>query len=446
MKRFHFSAAMLGALALVCSQAVAQTVVDGSLTVTAVKTSGPNLEQPTGMVFINSNEILFTNKAVGTVKRLNVSTGAVSGTTVLDRGVNSNSERGMLGITLDPLFSTNNFVYIYYTPVQADGLGTDQGGSTPVFSNRVSRFTWNSGSGTLTNEQILIDLPVTPGANHDGGIILFGPPSDTPANQKLYIIIGDLNRNGKTQNYTAGADSDDTGVILRLDVSKDATPVVTIPSDNPFFSVVGANTSLQRQWAYGIRNSYGMDWDVFDTPQNLWTTENGPGLYDEINLVFSGYNSGWENVMGPSSRGDSVVGGGSGAYVQFGGLGTYSDPEFSFRSPVGITSLHFYRGGSLGAGYQGDLFVGDNNSGRLYKFEMNPARDGFVLSGSLADLVYDSPADAASLPDIQFGSSFGVTTSIQTGPDGHLYVLSLSLGQLYRISGPSQVTGWVVLD
>lgn len=424
--------------------ASAQTLVDGSLSVSGVYTSGPALNSPTGFVFIGPNDLLITEKATGEVCRM---TGGVVQGTVANVSVNNNSERGLLGIVLDPEFSTNNYVYVYYTWSGDSNPANDYSDST-VDRNRIARFTWNPSAGSfgaLENEVEIIALPVLNGPNHDGGVIIWGPPSAPAASQKLYAVIGDLNRSGQNQNNSSGGVSDDSGVILRLEVSKGAVPTVTWVADNPFVSVPGANDSLRRTYAYGVRNSYGILFDPLSSaPSTLWITENGPSAYDEINVVAAGFNSGWKNNMGPLSAGYFAGNNGSvGNFHTFGGLGTYSDPEFSFQSPIGITAAAIISNSALGAAYQGDMIVGDVNTGRLYKFEMNGTRTGFALSNpALTDLVYGT-GDSAALSEIQFGSGFGAVTDMKQGPDGALYVLTFSSSnRLLRISGPSSVGGW----
>ena len=109
---------------------------------------------------------------------------------------------------------------------------------------------------------------------------------------------------------------------------------------------------------------------------------------------------------------------------------SYSDPEFSFAQPIGITSIGFLEGSALGAAYDDAVLVGDNNTGSLYLFRLNGARDGFALSGDLADLV----ADGAERAKLLFGSNFFVTTDIEVGPDGAgtLALGLLSLAALRR--------------
>lgn len=394
--------------------ALGQTVNDPALLVEMVSPIS-GLVEPTGMTFIGPNDILVNSKR-GTVHR--VTNGVVAPAPVLTLPVDSDSERGLLGITLHPDFAANNFVYLFHT-----AAATPEG--API-ANRVSRFTWNGS--TLQNEMIIKDLPVVGDGNHNGGIITFGPPNLPAADQKLFIIIGDLNRDNQTENYAGGAPPDNTAVVVRLNADG------SIPSGadkGPFFDVAGADTSLQSMYAYGIRNSYGMDFDPVSN--KLWDTENGPQSNDEINLIEPGFNSGWERVMGFTATPPETL-------VQFGGVGTYSNPEFTWAGVVAPTSIHFFRSAALGAQFENACVVGCNNNGKLYGFQLNEARSGFVLTGGLADTVLN-PGDSDA--PIVFGQGFPVVTDIRTGPDGFLYVLSLANGTIYRVRPVvTAVDGW----
>ena len=324
---------------------------------------------------------------------------------VLDVAVDSASERGLLGLAIHPNFPTSPFVYLYYTE---SSTGSDTSGSPAPLGNRVYRYTWNGS--TLVGPQLILDLPVTPGPNHNGGAMTFGP------DDKLYVVIGELNRNGQLQNFSGAAAPDDTGVIFRINDDGSA------PSDNPFFNQGG---NLAKYFAYGIRNSFGLAFDP--VTGKLWDTENGPSNYDEINLVEPGFNSGWMRIMGPSSR-DAQ---GTSDLVVFSGS-HYADPKFSWFSTVGPTGIIFMNGASLGVDYQNNAFVGDINNGNLYRFRLNPTRDGFVFTNpNLGDLVADNNTE---LQELILGTGFSGITDLKIGPDGLLYVLSFSLGKIFVIS------------
>jgi glucose/arabinose dehydrogenase len=182
---------------------------------------------------------------------------------------------------------------------------------------------------------------------------------------------------------------------------------------------------LSKYYSYGIRNSFGLASDP--VTGRVWDTENGPNVFDEINLVNSGLNSGWEKVMGPIALSGMTVN----DLVNFPGS-HYSDPLLNWRQPIGITDLEFLSSPLLGQTYLNNLFVGDINNGNLYFLTLNSARNGFVLSHpGLSDLIVDNSQELAS---ITIGTAFSGITDILTGPDGLLYVLSFGDGAVYKIT------------
>jgi glucose/arabinose dehydrogenase len=358
------------------------------------------LSLPTTMAFIGDGDILVLEKNSGKVRR--VITGVLQPGQVLDVAVNTDSERGLLGIAIHPDFPATPSVYLYYTE---SSTGSD--GGSPL-GNRVYKYTWDGSA--LISPTLIVDLPVLPGANHNGGVIAFGP------DEKLYVIIGDLNHNGQLQNFSSGA-PDDTSVILRLNDDG------SVPTDNPFFAL---GAPMDKYYAYGIRNSFGMAFDP--VTDKLWDTENGENDYDEINLVEPGFNSGWEKIMGPDSRNSNNVS----DLVQFTGS-HYADPKFSWLDTVGPTAIVFLDSAELGPQYEDDVFVGDINNGNLYHFKPNIARDGFSFtSPALSDLVADN--NDSELDEVILGAGFNGITDLKVGPDGLLYVISLLDGAIYRIS------------
>jgi aldose sugar dehydrogenase len=394
---------------VVALPAASQTVNDPGLQVEIVASG---LAQPTTMAFVGDADILVLQKANGQVRR--IVGGVLQAAPVLDLAVDSSSERGLLGIAPDADFAVNRQVFLYYTE---SATGSDTAGSPTPLGNRVYRYTWNGTA--LVNPVLVLGLPVTSGPNHNGGVLAVGPDG------ALYAVIGDLNRRGKLQNVPTGPDPDDTGVILRVDANGAALP------DNPFYNPLIASSPMNRYYAYGVRNSFGLTFDPITGA--LWDTENGPTEYDEVNRVIPGFNSGWIQIMGPDARSPQ---GQADLWMTPGSV--YSDPEFSWAVPVAPTALTFAASPLVGCGQVHDLLVGDNNCGQMYRFVPNAARDGLSFtSPALQDLVADNSAAlcSAEMSEIIFGSGFGVVTDLENGPDGRLYVVSLTQGTLYRI-GP----------
>jgi glucose/arabinose dehydrogenase len=404
-----WSIAVLSGAALAVFPAAAQTVNDPGLQVETVATG---LNQPTTMAFIGPDDILVLQKASGQVRR--IVGGVLQPGFVLDVAVDSASERGLLGIAVDPDFVLNRQVYLYYTE---SSTGVDTSGSPAPLGNRVYRYTWNGSA--LVNPGLILNLPVTPGPNHNAGVIAFGPDG------ALYVVIGDLNRNGKLQNIATGPDPDDTGVIFRVDTNGAGLP------DNPFYNALTPAAPMNRYFAYGVRNSFGLTFDPFTG--DLWDTENGPNVYDEVNRVTRGFNSGWNQIMGrdvddPQGQANLWVAPGS----------AYSDPEFSWNIPIAPTAPAFPASPILGCGQLGALLVGDNNCGQMYRFRLNAARTALSFSSqALQDTVANNAANVCldEMSEILFGSGFSVITDLENGPDGKLYIVSLGLGAVLRL-GP----------
>jgi glucose/arabinose dehydrogenase len=355
---------------------------------------------PTSMAFLDNDDILITQKDNGRLRH--ILDGKLQENPVHDVFVNNDSERGLLGIAVSQGTNATDdrIVFLYLTE--------DAEGET---RNRVYSYLWSQNNVTSGGDLVL-DLPGTPGPNHDGGKLAIGP------DDVLYAVIGDLNRNGMLQNYQSGDEPDDSSVILRVNISGgDLTDPPLSDEDN------NLNQSLSRYFAYGIRNSFGIDFDP--VTGTLWDTENGPSGYDEINVVNPGFNSGWEKVMGPIERtriDESEL-------VMFAGS-HYRDPAFSWRSAQGITDIEFFNSTALGTQYANNVFVGDINNGNLYFFTVNEERTGLSLdSPDLQDLVGDNDGE---LDAVTIGSGFRGITDIETGPDGNLYILSFG-GNLYRI-------------
>ena len=375
-----------------------------------------SLSFPTSMAFIDGNNLLILEKE-GQVRL--VSNGVLQKQPVLKLAVDATVERGLLGIATinsdidnNATKKTSTKVFLYFTESKP---------GQPL-RNMIYKYDWDSVRHSLLDPTLLLELPATPGPNHNGGKLAVGP------DHYLYAIIGNVNAGDSVlQNDRHGNDPHDTSVILRINPENGAAA-----PGNPFSNNDNnISNKLSKYYAYGIRNSFGISFDPISG--NLWDTENGENTYDEINLVKPGFNSGWQQVMGPISLSNIT----EKDLVNFRGS-RYADPVFSWLHCVGVTDIEFLKSSKLGIKYANNIFVGDINNGNLYYLEVNKNRTGIKFGydtdnnqvGLLSDLVADDKNEVAA---ITFAIGFGGITDIKTGPDGFLYILSYGNGILYRI-------------
>jgi aldose sugar dehydrogenase len=238
------------------------------------------LEFPTSMAFLGQDDILVLEKEKGTVQR--IVNGMILPTPVLTVNVATEVERCMCGIAVSKSDSGTIYVFLYFT--EAGGSGVSDFSSEPV-GNRLYRYEWINDQ--LVNPKLLLDLPAIPGPRHNGGVVSIGPDNN------VYVIIGDVDGHlTQAQNQESGEEPvDGTSGILRI--TQDGQPVV---SSAGTVGILGNTYPLNLYYAYGIRNSFGFDFDP--VTGNTWDTENGPGYGDEINLVEPGFNSGWLEISG----------------------------------------------------------------------------------------------------------------------------------------------------
>ena len=356
----------------------------------------------------------------------------------------------------------------------------------PLLGNRVDRFEWTGTA--LVYDANLRKLrafqhdgaPEPPGqgdsaqparGNHDGGPIAFGPDG------KLYVAVGDLGRRGQMQNLTDGptppTDDDQfggpepdaahlSGVVLRLNDDG------STPNDNPFVAEGGVVADV---FAYGLRNTFGIAFDPASGA--LWDQQNADDAFDELNRVERGMNGGWIQIMGPVERIAQFKqieqtlppsGGLAGAQLQqirwppsniadspqaaLSRLhvlpgSQYSDPEFSWKFAVPPAGIGFLSSSALGPQYRDDLFAGaatpTTSGGYLFRFNLTGNRRKIAVDDPrLEDRVADNNAkhDITESESLLFGTNFGVGTDIETGPNGNLFVVSLTQGAVYEIFRP----------
>ena len=373
------------------------------------------LQNPSSMAFLGPNDILVLEKNQGTVSRI-VDGKMLSAPLLEVDNIGKQVEWGMLGIAINNNESSSNSspsppVFLYYTENQTI-TGNDGG---VITRNHLYRYELSSDKTKLENPQLLLDLPATSldpqqENNHDGGKVVIGP------DHNLYAVIGDVggHDDGQAQNVEGGVELDGTSGILR--VTQDGQLVLPNP--------LGEKDPTKAYYAYGIRNSFGIDFDP--VTGNLWDTENGANSDDEINLVQPGFNSGWIKVMAFAPADFEPTH----DLVTFNGMGTYHDPQFVWKQTIGPTALKFLNSDKIGKQYENTVFIGDVNTGNLYNFRLDADRTGLLLNDALEDKIADTHDE---LQSVIFGQGFGVITDIQVGAgDGYLYVLTYD-GSIYRI-------------
>ena len=326
--------------------------------VKAVRVAG-GLQSPVGFTFAPDGRLVYLERHTGWLRFRNLQTGADTRVHRITN-VNSEGERGALGVALHPGWPEKRFVYVFATKNTSNGL-----------RNQVLRIKVENGHGVGVRR--LVSIAAGPASNHNGGRILFGP------DKKLYVVVGDNADPANAQDRTSNL----RGKILRIN------PDGSVPGDNPF----------GRIWAFGIRNSIGFAFDPL--AGRLWEQDNGPSCNDEINRIVKGGNFAWgpredcpnTNNSGPSPR---------------------IHPRHTFANPVGLTGVAFCDGCGLGPAYQGDLFVGAVNDGRLRRFDLNGTRLGFD-AGPFVDLTRPGPV-----------------LSLEVAPNGRIYFSDF--GAIYRLA------------
>lgn len=271
------------------------------------------LENATAMALAPDGRVFFNELRTGNVRIVDIVGGAwqLRPTPFFHVEVGQGTEQGLLGLVLDPNFSTNRFVYLYY--VTSDGT-----------QKRLIRLKDVNGQGTDATP-ILEGVPA--GQIHNGGILRFGPDG------KLYVTSGETNHHDLAQDLGSLG-----GKILRLN------PDGSIPSDNPF-------GTASRVYALGLRNSFGM---VFH-PQtgDLWVTENGPDRNDEVNRIVAGGNYGWPLVTGMAND------------------PRFLDPIVAFTPTLGVTGLVTIPQNALyPSAFHHNLLFADVNGGQLHRIAL----------------------------------------------------------------------------
>lgn len=277
-----------------------------------------SLSFPTGLQFASDGR-LFISQLDGNIRVLE--DGALVPQPVVTLPTPDTGGEGILGLALDPSFSSNGFLYAFYT-------------DPAVFQNQVLRFKVRENRG-LEQTLILGGLPV---GGHNGGKLAFGRDGE------LFVSVGDVGLPELSQDLSSFA-----GKILRL--KRDGS----VPADNPF-----AGSPI---WALGFRNPFGLA--VHPSSGVLYATENGPDCNDEVNRVLAGGNFGWRPGQSCQDTDPAFV-----------------SPIATINPSVGITGAVFYRGGMFSE-FKNNLLVGDFNTGSIRRYLIDEASGGVVVGEAI---------------------------------------------------------------
>lgn len=278
----------------------------------------------TALDFAPDGRLFFTERS-GTVRVVQNGHSQVFATvaTVTTEPGGGYSERGLLGLAIDPAFARNRFVYAFYS----DTNDTQQ---------HVIR--WKDCAGVGTQATVLITFPAGDDCCHKGGRLAFGPDG------KLYVTLGDEHSSNGTVAQNPG---DVRGKVLRYNADGG------VPADNPF----GAGDPV---WVYGLRNPFGL---AFSAGGQLAITNNGPS-----GEMAGGPATGYDTVIFAAGRGAHYqwptcygYGHPNPGYSACSGVGPDWSSEASTDVPTGATFVD----GAGPAGYANRLVVCTYNSGML---------------------------------------------------------------------------------
>lgn len=352
--------AVLGSvlLAAACLVAVGASPADASVPAGFVqKTITSSLNAPTSMAFAPDGR-LFVTEQTGALRV--IVHGHLLARPFLRLRVDSNGERGLLGVAFDPHFRRNHYLYVYYTV------------PTAPEHNRVSRFTANGNVAVPGSQKPILNLdPLSSATNHNGGSLHFGPGG------KLYVGVGE-NANGANSQTLANR----LGKMLRINTDG------SIPTGNPFYHQAhGANRAI---WAMGLRNPFTFAFQR--GTGRMFIDDVGENSHEEIDVGQAGANYGWDLCEGRTGCPPGIK------------LPYYTYPH-SGPQPSGcaITGGTFYNPVHrlFPKRYVGDYFFSDLCSGWIYKIETTGPRDV-----------------------TRFATDLGSPVDLDVGPKGGLFYLS----------------------
>lgn len=284
---------------------------------------------------------IFVVEQGGTIKVFPNNETVSESTTFLDISSNlvNRDELGLLGLVFHPNYRSNGLFYVMYT--SSSDLAV-------VSSFQVSSS--NPDVADASSETILLRIP-QPFTNHNGGQLAFGPDG------YLYIAAGDGGSGGDPQGNAQNL-TNLLGKILRIDVDRTENGLeYAIPSDNPF---VSSRSSRHEIYAYGLRNPWRFSFDVQSNV--LWAGDVGQNVIEEIDVIESGANYGWNTFEGTQCFNSATC-----------DTNGFVAPVFEYDQSANdrsITGGYVYRGQTLNS-LQGLYIYGDFISGKIWGLSTN---------------------------------------------------------------------------
>jgi glucose/arabinose dehydrogenase/PKD repeat protein len=349
-----------------------------------------NLPFPTSLAFTPENKMLISGRT-GILRVYDLNTNTLLSTPAIDLSpagkVCYDFERGLLGVTVDPDFSTNHYVYFYYTFNKTGANAANcpyYPNPTPV--NRVSRFTLLNDVINPASETVLIDNIPSPGGNHNAGDLHFGQDG------YLYISVGDGGAS-LTTGFGGGGNENArrldilSGKILRI--TRDGT----IPADNPYASaqgnrrcgdpagVPGGTGPCNETFAWGLRNPFRF---TFKPGTNtFYINDVGQDEWEEIDLGQSNADYGWNVREGHCANGSTVNCGAPPAGM--------TNPIFDYPHPPNCNDPNAVAGGSITGGAFVPVGVWPSSYDGFYLFSDYVCDKIFLLNANNQAGVFATP-------------------------------------------------------
>lgn len=291
----------------------------------------------------------------------------------------TNGERGLLGIAVDPAFSSNGFIYLYYTLDKAGTGGCERGKNSRAV-NRVSRFTVSGDAAALSSERVLIDNIPAPFGNHNSGDLQFGKDG------LLYITVGDAGCDPKGDSGCAGQNDAARdrhtllGKVLRI------TRSGGVPESNPFrgsnsvrcnMGSAAAGKVCQETFAWGLRNPFRFAFDPNSSGTRFFINDVGQAAREEINLGRAGADYGWNLREGGCKNGGTDCGGTPSGLT--GPVFEYAHGSRGlFAGCTSITGGAFVPNGVWPTSFDGSYLFSDYVCGKIFK--LTPSGGGYSAS------------------------------------------------------------------